>query len=367
MAQPPAFQSLDPDLFARAQRLLDDDWLARDAELAPVLPIVLARGVGQDWHKAGTFRHHLVGVARTLALWRQPREVRLLGLLHSVYGNAFVDLVKFDPARERARLQGAVGEAAEELVYVFCTASRSQFMRRVLAGQIEADGTVVLDDRRLAPAVVAAFIVVSMADICEQWFAWQEDIYSGFPDVPQVAQAAHWMAALWPGPMRPPSRMYAAISRLGAALRHPALAGRLPAPPVFDHGRQTLDADAEAAAASLYWSVVSQDQPLVQPHAATAALEQAVRLNPWVGEPQMLLAQLYLIAGRRDAALAAADGALQCYSAWGNAWDKRVQWDAWMAWARILRQGAVTGEWPERLDKLNNVALRPDAAGARAA
>ena len=66
-----------------------------------------------------------------------------------------------------------------------------------------------------------------------------------------------------------------------------------------------------------------------------------------------------MIAGRRDAALAAADGALQCYSAWGNAWDKRVQWDAWMAWARILRQGAVTGEWPGRLDKLNNVALRP--------
>ncbi|MCB2071891.1 MAG: tetratricopeptide repeat protein, partial [Ottowia sp.] len=65
-------QSLDADLFARAQALLDDEWLAKDAELAPVLPVVLARGVGQDWHKAGTFRHHLVGVARSLALWQQP-------------------------------------------------------------------------------------------------------------------------------------------------------------------------------------------------------------------------------------------------------------------------------------------------------
>ena len=27
-------------------------------------------------------------------------------------------------------------------------------------------------------------------------------------------------------------------------------------------------------------------------------------------------------------------------------------------WARILRQGAQTGAWPERLDKLNNVALK---------
>ena len=80
--------TLDADLFARAQSLLDDEWLSADPDLAPVLPIVLARGVGQDWHKAGTFRHHLVGVARSLALWRQPRDVRLLGLLHSVYGNA---------------------------------------------------------------------------------------------------------------------------------------------------------------------------------------------------------------------------------------------------------------------------------------
>ena len=39
---------------ARAQSLLDEEWLNHDADLAPVLPAVLARNVGQDWHKAGT-------------------------------------------------------------------------------------------------------------------------------------------------------------------------------------------------------------------------------------------------------------------------------------------------------------------------
>ena len=61
------FHALEPSLVEHAQSLLDEDWLNRDADLASVLPLVLARGIGHDWHKAGTFRHHLVGVARSLA------------------------------------------------------------------------------------------------------------------------------------------------------------------------------------------------------------------------------------------------------------------------------------------------------------
>lgn len=367
-----ALHPLDPALLARARILLDDEWLARDAELAPVLPVVLARGVGQDWHKAGTFRHHLVGVARSLTLWQQPREVRLLGLLHSVYGNAFVDLVKFDAGSERGRLQQLVGERAEALVHLFCTASRREFIEQVLAGQIEPDGSLPLHTNAgqpvvLAPFEVAAFIVVSMADSIEQWFSWQDDIYSRFP-APNShrPQGVHWMASLWPGPMRPSGRMLHQVNQLGLALQHPALHGLLPVPPVFDHCTRVLGAADEAGAAALYWSVIQQDQPLVDLDVATAVLEQAVRLNPWVGEPQMVLAQLYLSAGRKADAAAAARSALQCFAGWGNAWDKRVQWDAWIAWTRILLQGAsAEGEgadaWPERLDKLNNLALRADA------
>lgn len=36
---------LDQQLFTRAQALLDDEWIAHDADLAPVLPTVLARNV----------------------------------------------------------------------------------------------------------------------------------------------------------------------------------------------------------------------------------------------------------------------------------------------------------------------------------
>ncbi|MEQ6437049.1 DUF6817 domain-containing protein [Comamonas sp. w2-DMI] len=358
---------LDADLFERAQALLGEEWLARDADLAPLLPVVLERGVGQDWHKAGTFRHHLAGVARSLALWRQPRDIRLLGLLHSVYGNAFVDLVKFDAGSERGRMQALIGEAAEHLVYLFCTMSRTQFVQKLLAGELAADGSMTLhrngpEPRQtitLTPHEVAAFAIVSMADSMEQWFSWQEDIYSRFPHVDGTRQqSVHWAASLWPGPMRPSSRMLGQIAGLGLALQHPGLRERLPLPPVFGQCSQALDAGAEAAAVALYWSVVQLDQPLVDADAAIATLEQAVRLNPWVGEPQMVLAQLYLGAGRDAEAALAAESALQCFSAWGNAWDKRVQWDAWIAWTRILLQSAREGSWPQRLDKLNNIALK---------
>ena len=355
---------LDAALFARAQSLLDEEWLAEDADLAPVLPIVLSRGVGQDWHKAGTFRHHLVGVARSLALWDQPRDVRLLGLLHSVYGNAFVDLVKFDASTERAGLQALIGDEAEELVYAFCTSSRREFIEKALAGQIEPDGSMPLSrndgGRVTLPArTVAAFLIVSMADTIEQWSSWQDDVYSRFP-MPndQRPQAVHWAASLWPGPMRPSGRMLHQINRLGLALQHPALKSLLPMPPVFDHCTQTLSAADDAAGAALYWSVVQQDVPLVDLDVATGVLEQAVRHNPWVGEPRMVLAQLYLSAGRAEDAAQAAEGALAAFCAWGNSWDKRVAWEAWVAWTRILRQSAQKGTWPARLDKLNNLALR---------
>ena len=354
---------LDQQLFTRAQALLDDEWIAHDADLAPVLPTVLARNVGQDWHKAGTFRHHLVGVARSLTLWQQPRDVRLLGLLHSVYGNAFVDLVKFDPASERARLRDLVGESAEHLVYLFCTQSRTQFVQRVLGGGLQADGSLVLDKdgqrHLLTPYEVAAFIIVSMADTIEQWSSWQDDVYSRFPSPnDQRPQAVHWAASLWPGPMRPSGRMLHQINRLGLALQHPALKSLLPMPPVFDHCTQALSAADDAAGAALYWSVVQQDVPLVDLDVATGVLQQAVRHNPWVGEPRMVLAQLYLSAGRAEDAAQAAESALAAFCAWGNSWDKRVAWEAWVAWTRILRQSAQKGTWPARLDKLNNLALR---------
>jgi hypothetical protein len=144
-------------------------------------------------------------------------------------------------------------------------------------GRIAPDGSVQVDEHHLPADVVAAFIVVSMADTCEQWFAWQEDIYSGFPTCPGCRRP-HWMAALWPGPCARP-----AASTPTSASWAPA---RTPGHPGLAHAPWCVRAlhahagDEAAEAASLYWSVIAQSQPLVQMDGAVAALEHAARLNP---------------------------------------------------------------------------------------
>ena len=129
-----------------ALKIVDDDWAAHDPLLAPVLPVVLGRGVGHDWHRAGTFKHHLLGVSRSLTLWRQPDRVRLLGLLHSVYGNAYIDVEKFDAASERGLLRDLVGADVEALVHRFCTISRNEFAMVARAALLGGNCRVGLED-----------------------------------------------------------------------------------------------------------------------------------------------------------------------------------------------------------------------------
>ena len=137
--------TIDQAQLSRAISLLDEEWLQDDPDLGPVMPLVLGRGVGQDWHKAGTFRHHLIGVARTLTLWQQPKHVRQLGLLHSVYGNAHVDLMKFDPKSERGRLQEAVGEDAALHDFTVCRCSILTFLFFIRSSLINCKVAPALD------------------------------------------------------------------------------------------------------------------------------------------------------------------------------------------------------------------------------
>jgi len=97
--------------------------------------------------------------------------------------------------------------------------------------------------------------------------------------------------------------------------------------------------------------------PLTEMDSARHLLEAAVAHNPWVGEPRLLLAQLALTSGDFDAAEQHAAAGLAALQAWGTAWDKRIEWAGWMAWARIELQNARARQWPENLAALNGLGL----------
>jgi tetratricopeptide (TPR) repeat protein len=71
-----------------------------------------------------------------------------------------------------------------------------------------------------------------------------------------------------------------------------------------------------------------------------ARLEECLRLNPFLAEPNTLLAQSHLVKGDFDKAATAADRALELFVEWGTNWDKRVSYEAWIAWTRVLSQHA---------------------------
>nr|WKF59116.1 hypothetical protein HUO10_003625 [Paraburkholderia busanensis] len=335
---------------------LADDHAAIDPDYAHSLALLNRCRAGQSWHKHGTFRDHLTGVYRMLKLWGQDRETCLCGLFHSVYSNEYVDLALFDPQHGRSVLAEHLGADVEATIHLFCTIPRTAFVNELLACDAvpaqglrltRADGETFGLTRRQT----AMFLVVTVADLVEQWYSWQEDTMAGYPHTGHVPAAPLWSVTLWPGPFRPGSSALHLASRLARHL--PALG--VPVPPVFEACTRTLPQADEAAASALYWQVSAQGMPLVQPRAARHLLEAAIERNPWVGEPYLLLAQLDLMAGEFDAAREAALRGLALLSGWGVSWDKRVSWQGWIVWGRLLAQKAARREWPDTLRDFNNL------------
>jgi hypothetical protein len=118
-----------------------------------------------------------------------------------------------------------------------------------------------------------------------------------------------------------------------------------------------VSSDNSGAATALYWQAAMQSASLISMGRMREMLEKATSLNPWMPEPYLLLAQLGLIAGDYGMAEKNATRGLRLLVDWGTSWDKRVSWNGWVAWARILLQRAGSKDWPKTLTEHNNLGL----------
>ena len=90
---------------------------------------LLARGVGEIDHYGRPLLDHLKGTYELLRQWRNPDEVCIGGLFHSVYGTENLT----DKAIElshRSQVQALIGPRSEELALLFCVADRTALLTR---------------------------------------------------------------------------------------------------------------------------------------------------------------------------------------------------------------------------------------------
>jgi hypothetical protein len=348
-------------------RILAEDYEAIDPKTPKCIQALKERGAHRCWHKHSTFLEHLVGVHNILRLWNESETAGRVGLFHSAYSNSYVNLALYDPSKERHIMKDLVGEEAEELVHMFCIIDRQQVVVNTLLkqGYIPMEGLTVPhlkipgETVFLSAEVLRMLVVFTMADLSDQYFYWQDELWggggtSGSMVIPGMDfEERHNSKSLWPG-MSKPGLWMSYISDLAQVVK--TYEGDLAMPPVLDYGTRTLTTDDESLSRDLYWSVVSEQVKTDDEMIAT--LQNSSQHNPFAFEPLVLLAQKYLHANQFDEALVATERALELEQAWGTCWDKRMSFGAWVAWTRVLHQKAQERKpWPTNSWEVNNLGL----------
>ncbi len=263
-------------------------------------------------HTIASFKEHLLGTYRILSAWNQPEEVCWAGLFHSVYSTDSFPHALLCPT-ERPELRALIGRYAEELVFLFATIDKVDLHRKLRrlshlpAAGIELANHKTGERRRFDRGLIGQFLVILVADRADQ--SCDSSL------APRV-----WLST------------YSRLLRLARDAVDPV-------PPVFRRCTAQVRLEDERRARALY--LKGSAQLVSEPRLAHECLSECHRLNPWVAEPLVLLAQLDLASGRHTEACREAEEALRLLREWATAWDKRRSWDEWLSAAQELLQVAA--------------------------
>lgn len=92
-------------------------------------------------HPGGNLYEHLCRVSMLLSDWGADETVQIAGLCHACYGTDGFDQAMVD-VMDRRTLVDLIGQAAEELVYLYCSCDRA-----VVYPLLASNGPVVFRDR----------------------------------------------------------------------------------------------------------------------------------------------------------------------------------------------------------------------------
>ncbi|KAL2938990.1 Coatomer subunit epsilon [Bienertia sinuspersici] len=391
-----------------------------DPKLPSLVAVLKSVGAGECWHKHGSFLEHLVDIYRILKLWGAPDPVCLCGLFHSAYSNSYVNLAIFDPSTGRQTVRDYVGDAAESLIHLFCIvprqplihdqlifqysdsellqhlkmseislqdikekglSSRDENWRQKINSLVPEDGVVVKhiktgEDVRVSRRIVAAFVLMTIADFSDQLFSFQDVLFENTNG--RLEFSGNNIQYLWPGDGKP-GLWVSSLSKMGAVYMllvreeeimmeerkrsgcETMIQGRdedlqLVVPPIFDKCTRVLEAKEQIKGRDLYWEAVCEHGKIGLEKAEELLLE-SIQKNPFVGEPHVVLGQLYLGMKRFEEAEPEVERGLILLLEWGSPWDKRMSWEGWIAWARVLLMKSKEKSWPNTSWGILNLGL----------
>ncbi|KAK9051288.1 hypothetical protein SSX86_027915 [Deinandra increscens subsp. villosa] len=390
-------------LLQSARPFLREDLISVDKNLPALLTILRSAGAGECWHRLGTFADHLYHVYRILKLWKAPDSVCLFGLFHSVYSNSYHDLAIFDPLTDRETVCQHVGSVAESLIHLFCIVPRHTLIhddlvfrytdaelrehlqaseyslkqhglreeeawRKKLQELVPATGVKVSHIRTGEPVVIprrvlAVFLLMTIADFGDQYYGYQDELYDNNDGRLEFTGNTNF-DLLWPGNGKPGLYMNL-ISKMGAIytllVREEEIymeqrGGEtgyrengfedleLVVPPVFERCTKVLDPGEQMMARDLYWEAVYDQKSSKE--MGEELLMKCIEKNPFVGEPHVLLSQFYVSRGRYEEGEREGEKGLGLLLEWGCPWDKRISWEGWVSWCRVLVSKAKERSWP---------------------
>ena len=135
-------------------------------------------------HTQMTLYDHLVGTGNLLETWKCHENLCLAGYCHSFYGTDGTGKKHVLKLSQREELQTAIGEEAEEIVYLYCISQRRKYFKK----RSISEDTIPIINRYTQEKIMINYpqwlnlVILDMANLLEEfdrlhWFQRKIGLY----------------------------------------------------------------------------------------------------------------------------------------------------------------------------------------------
>jgi hypothetical protein len=277
---------------------------------------LLQLGTDHVAHSRRTLFEHLCGVEAILRAWEQPENICRAGMFHSIYSTEHFAQATLS-LDDRGRLQEAIGEWAERLVFLFAVLPRTAVFASVNC------------DRPLAPDAFAELschwnntVTVRLSGSEARWLALLHMANRLEQAAKPATGVGFWLAWISANAesLRPTVDLPTILANLGS-----------------------ITIDGERRLHSLYLQGVALLQG-DDPRGALAYFDDACRGYGCVGEPYLMAAVAHRLLGSLPDAQRAASHGCDLLKRWGAPWHKHLSLPEWLELGDLIASDAPTDE-----------------------